>query len=516
MGIYDATKNMLKKKTTPQQATNPAIRPDDVWTRQYLMDKYAPMYGLKDSDIGFNNGSVTVKGIDAFKPTMLYDGKSYANPNMIDSAMSRVAIQGNLGIPEGYVRGRDYINTIGANYGINDNQIGWKTNPNTNMTDITVGGQVVGNGYINPAEGRTYVNQADLQKNLAQFAKNNGMQDIRQVEQDSVMKPDSFKSPFEDKINGLIDKILNPSKFEYNVESDPRFQALKGQYEKQGQSAYNNALGAMSAATGGRLNSWAASAAGQAQNAYNEKLMGLVPEMYQNAYNEYQTGINRDVNSLNSLMALDNNKYGRYRDSIGDSRNMRDYLLSKYTGDKTFAEGQKQFNTGVDQWNKNFDRSGTQWDKTFTSNEQQRGADNTYRDKAFAETVKQNSINNAQQDRQISISGSNSGLGWAEFNKKYDPNNPYYQVAQADAAIKLGQANNVMEGNNLGFLYNSMMSGKDDAGNPVTPKQWLQIYAPNTTPEQFKQLFNWAKSAGAFSESDEQDLASTIKEYGGK
>jgi hypothetical protein len=507
MGLYDAAKR-IGSKVTPQQATNPAVQ-DDVWTREYLLNKYGSQYGLKDSDIGFNNGMVTVKGMDAFKPASLTDGRSYANPAMMDDSMNRIAIQGNLGIPEGYVRGRDYINMMGSNYGINDSQIGWKTNPNTNMTDITVGGQVVGNGYINPAEGRTYVNQSQLKDNLSKFAQNNGMRDIRQVEDSSVMKPDSFQSPFQDKINMLVDKILNAPKFDFNVETSPKFQALKGQYEKQGQTAFNNAIGGLSSMTGGRLNSWAASAASQAQNKYNEDLMGLVPGMYNEAYNEYSDGINRDINNLNSLVSLDNNKYGRFRDTVGDNQNMRNYLLSKYTGDRSFLEGQRQFNAGTGQWDKNFDRSGTQWDKTFNR-------EGAQWDKSFNEGVRQFGENNKIAQQNADTSSSNSGLGWADYNFKTNPDGPYYQGLEADTALKLGQANNMMESGDLGHLYSSMMSGKDHDGSPLTPDQWLQKYGTGLPKELLDKLYNYAKGAGAFKEDGTRDLATMIKEFGGK
>lgn len=98
-----------------------------------------------------------------------------------------------------------------------------------------------------------------------------------------------------------------------------------------GQNAYQDAIGTLSALTGGRANTAAASAAGQQQNAYMQQLSNIIPQLEQQAYGRHQDIYNNLAQQLGLLQGLDQNDYSRFsgerafdygvtRDMVSDDR----------------------------------------------------------------------------------------------------------------------------------------------------------------------------------------------------
>lgn len=112
-------------------------------------------------------------------------------------------------------------------------------------------------------------------------------------------------------IDKLVNNILNKKDFSYDLESDPSYQAYKAQALREGQKAMQNVLAEQSQYAGGN-NSYAVSAASQAQNNYLSKLNDVVPALYENAYGRYMTDIQNDRNNLNTLLGAQNNDFNKY------------------------------------------------------------------------------------------------------------------------------------------------------------------------------------------------------------
>jgi len=127
-----------------------------------------------------------------------------------------------------------------------------------------------------------------------------------------------YQSPYANDIKTALGKITNAPAFSYNAETDPNFQSAKTLYGQQGDTAYNNNLASLTSRTGVVDSSWADAIASQARNAYNEKLMSLVPGMQQDAYNQYQGNINNQISGLNNLTNLDANSYNQYNGNISN------------------------------------------------------------------------------------------------------------------------------------------------------------------------------------------------------
>lgn len=144
----------------------------------------------------------------------------------------------------------------------------------------------------------------------------------------SYQSAPSFVSRYQDQIDALTKRILGREAFDYDPENDPTYQQYKQTYTREGQRAMQDTLGEVAARTGGLASSYAASAAGQANDYYMGKLADKVPELRQLAYEMYQSEGDTLRSNLEMLLGLDGTDYGRYAD-----------LLGQFNTDRSFAYG---------------------------------------------------------------------------------------------------------------------------------------------------------------------------------
>ena len=141
---------------------------------------------------------------------------------------------------------------------------------------------------------------------------------------------EKYESKYEDELDALYDSIKrDTSKFNYNYEDDPVYQAYKKVYETRGNLAYDRALSENSLRTGGIANTYAQSAASQALNYYNSQLAAKIPELYEAAYDRYigerENRYNRYKDSYDIIKSRENRDYLRYLDSLETARKNRDF-----------------------------------------------------------------------------------------------------------------------------------------------------------------------------------------------
>lgn len=158
----------------------------------------------------------------------------------------------------------------------------------------------------------------------------------------SDSKP-TFSSNYSTRIDDMLDQILNRDKFSYDAETDPLYQQYKAQYNREGNRAMNDTLASVASNAGG-MNSYAITAAQQANDYYASQVADKIPELYQLAYSMYLDDIDGQVRDLGLLQDMDNTQYNRYRDTMSDWRDDRDFAYGAYRDDM-----------GDYQWNKNFD-----------------------------------------------------------------------------------------------------------------------------------------------------------------
>lgn len=118
----------------------------------------------------------------------------------------------------------------------------------------------------------------------------------------------SYDSKYQGQIDSALDRVVN---WNYDPLQDASYQSLARVYEQRGNVAAKNSMADAAALNGGYGTSYAASAAQQARNQYNQELAAMVPELERNAYSK-ATG------SLAALREADNTDYSRYRDTESD------------------------------------------------------------------------------------------------------------------------------------------------------------------------------------------------------
>lgn len=179
-----------------------------------------------------------------------------------------------------------------------------------------------------------------------------------------IMGRPEYQSQYSGQIDDLYRQIMDRPDFQYDVAQDPVYQAYRDQYMRQGQQAMQDTVGNAAALTGGYGNSWAATAGSQAYQDYLTRLNGVIPELYQQAYERYgQEGQEMRQNlamlqgldetaygrynqagqemrqNLSMLQGLDNTAYAQYRDTVGDWQADRAYAAQQYD-----ADYQKEYN----------------------------------------------------------------------------------------------------------------------------------------------------------------------------
>ena len=173
---------------------------------------------------------------------------------------------------------------------------------------------------------------------------------------DYIMANQNKKQPYESnyssQIDGLLNQILNREEFSYNKDTDPSYLAYEDMYRRLGDRAREDTLGDIASLNGGYASSWAATAASQAQNDYNQQLSNVIPELYDAAYNRYLNEDNLKRQDMSLLMNLDNTAYNRYRDNVGDSQWQQQFDWNKKMDEwnMTNTEATQKFDQLMSKW----------------------------------------------------------------------------------------------------------------------------------------------------------------------
>lgn len=130
----------------------------------------------------------------------------------------------------------------------------------------------------------------------------------------------NYESKYQDQIDAGMNKILNREKFEYDPLKDTNYQALAGLYSQQGDKAAKDTMADAAALNGGYGSSFAQTAAQQVRNDYNQQLSAMIPELQNNAYQQYLQEYNMDKDAVNMLQSADDREYSKHRDSVADSQ----------------------------------------------------------------------------------------------------------------------------------------------------------------------------------------------------
>lgn len=261
---------------------------------------YLTGMGLEDSQIGYNDatGYITYGGKNLLQPNRVTNGVSYVDNN--NDFLSAVTNYYNSN-GKNVVKLTDYLSNTGLPFDVTYNN-----------GMVSIGGQTFkplfeDNGYA-------YVDKAELDKVLANYKDQTGLQN----RMDIVNKYNEKYQPYYDK---LLDSMVNRDPFSYDPEQDAAFQSYRDQYNREGDRAMRDAMGAMSGMTGGYTNSAAVTAGGQQRQYWQDKLMDRIPELQNNAYQRYLGEFDMNNTALGAVQGIDTQQFGREYGANSDLRN---------------------------------------------------------------------------------------------------------------------------------------------------------------------------------------------------
>ncbi len=143
-------------------------------------------------------------------------------------------------------------------------------------------------------------------------------------------KPGDYQSQYQAQLNDLYNQVMNRPGFTFNLNGNALYEQYRDKYMQSGRRAMMDTMGQAAAMTGGYGNSYASTAGNQAYQQYLQQLNDVVPELYQMELDRYNNEGNRLLQQYEMTAGLENDAYGRYRDTVGDWESERAYAQNAY------------------------------------------------------------------------------------------------------------------------------------------------------------------------------------------
>ena len=131
-------------------------------------------------------------------------------------------------------------------------------------------------------------------------------------------KPGAYASRWEGQLQELYDRIAERGDFSYDLGRDPVYRQAREQYQTAGRLAMQDTMGQAAALTGGYGSSYGQQTGQQAYNAYLQQLNEIVPELYAQAREQWQSGEAALYDRYQLLSSREQSDYARYRDQMSD------------------------------------------------------------------------------------------------------------------------------------------------------------------------------------------------------
>lgn len=161
-------------------------------------------------------------------------------------------------------------------------------------------------------------------------------------------KPGAYESRWDSQLDELYNQIANRKKFSYDLGTDPLYQQYREQYQRQGRLAMQDTMGQAAALTGGYGSTYGEQVGQQAYNAYLQSLNEIVPQLQQQAYQQYQDEGTELYNRYNLVKGRDDTEYGRYRDTVSDYYSDLADARSAYNTE--YSNDMSQWSTMLNYW----------------------------------------------------------------------------------------------------------------------------------------------------------------------
>lgn len=179
----------------------------------------------------------------------------------------------------------------------------------------------------------------------------------------------SGRTSYTDKINSLMDQIMNREKFSYDPNEDGLFQSMLAGYMRSGQVAMQDTIGQAAGLTGGYGSSYATSAANQAYNSYIQDAYAQLPDYYGIALDAYNQEGQNMYNQLGMYQDADATEYGRlanaYSANAQNAANIYDQEYNNFWQTQNFNQSERQFAAEMAYKNAQAARSQSNWEKEY-------------------------------------------------------------------------------------------------------------------------------------------------------
>lgn len=290
----------------------------------------------------------------------------------------------------------------GVPYQIVEDTINKRTDKASNINGL---GQYAYDGVYDAAW--KYINAEKSKAN-----KENSLADNQAYNEDYELN--NPRPTYDDKYAGIseqmLNDILNREDFSYDPLNDPLYQQYAAQYKREGDRAMRDTL-AEAAASAGGMNTYAITAAQQAANYYNSQLGDKIPELYQLAYQMYLDDKESMVQNLGLINQMSDSQYNRYRDTMTDWKDDRNFSYGMYQDALAQGNWQTQFDYNSMWDNKVFENENYWNNKNFVNN-------NNHWQQEFDETVKQNEIGNNQWQQSFDTEKEQLGIENSRYDKE--------------------------------------------------------------------------------------------------
>ena len=260
------------------------------------------------------------------------------------------------------------------------------------------------------------------------FFSTNSKDYISQI--NSLIKP-TYESKYNNLIENTMNKILNKENFTYDFNADPLYQNYKDQYTKLGKEASMNAAASASALSGGYGNSYAGTAASQANQQYLTQLNDKIPELYDAAMKKYQMETENLYNKFGLLQSEENRLYGQHRDEVSDYYNDYGNLQQGFATAQAHEEWLESMELEKEKFGYQKERdaiSDSQWNKTFDYNAGRDSVSDSQWEKQFAYQQARDAVADSQWEKEYQLalkkarSGGGSGGGRKSSSKDSSAN----------------------------------------------------------------------------------------------
>lgn len=225
----------------------------------------------------------------------------------------------------------------------------------------------------------------------------------------------TFQSAYNAKIDELMNAMLNREKFSYDAESDPLYQQYKSMYTREGNRSMNDTLVAAASGAGG-MSSYAMTAAQQANNYYMAQLGDKIPELQQLAYEMYMNDLGQQRQDIGMLMDKDSVDYGRFRDSMSDWNNDRNFAYGQYRDQMGDYQWGTEFNYGAYRDQVADDRYKSEWKHAL----ERETIEDEWRKKEWDYGVGRDQVEDAWREKQWDYGVSRDGIEDAFREKQFN------------------------------------------------------------------------------------------------